>query len=151
MTTLAVSFQRKHKNLEIHKKLNATRTCLLIDDDEDDKEIFCLALQKIDRSIECVTASDGLEALSILKNESFIPDYIFLDLNMPVMNGKECLKEIRKQSHLNQVPVIIFTTSAAEKDKTETKTLGANDFITKPPLVSALAKKLSDIFGNHHA
>ena len=136
--------------MAIHKGNNLTKTCLLIDDDEDDKEIFCLALQNVDRSIECITASDGVEALSILENKSFIPDYIFLDLNMPIMNGKECLKEIRKQSHLNQVPVIIFTTSSAEKDKVETKTLGANAFITKPPLVSALAKKLSDIFGNHH-
>jgi CheY-like chemotaxis protein len=131
------------------QKDSLTRTCLLVDDDEDDKEIFCLALQNIDPSIDCRTASDGLEALSILKDGSFVPDFIFLDLNMPVMNGKECLKEIRKQNHLHDTPVIIFSTSSAERDREETKALGASAFITKPPLVSTLAKKLSDIFNNH--
>ena len=125
------------------------RTCLLVDDDDDDKEIFCLALEQADPSIKCVTASDGREALSILKVESFVPDYIFLDLNMPLMDGKECLREIRKQKRLANVPVIIFTTSSAEKDKEETKKLGANAFITKPPHVSMLAKKLTDIFNDH--
>jgi len=126
-----------------------TKTCLLVDDDDDDKEIFCLALENVDPSIKCVTASDGLEALAILRSGNFVPDYVFLDLNMPKMDGKECLKEIRKQKHLHDVPVIIFSTSSAEKDTEETKALGANSFITKPPLVSELAGKLSDIFNNH--
>jgi CheY-like chemotaxis protein len=131
-----------------NNKNNQIRTCLLVDDDDDDKEIFCLALKNTNATIECTTASDGLEALSILSNKSFIPDYIFLDLNMPRMNGKECLKEIRKHNHLNHVPVIIFTTSAAGKDIEETKRLGANSFITKPPLVSQLATKLAELFNN---
>jgi len=131
------------------QKNSAIKTCLLVDDDDDDKEIFCLALQKVDPSIDCTTARDGREALSILNNNSFVPDYIFLDLNMPLMDGKECLKEIRKRGHLNHIPVIIFSTSAADKDVEETKRLGANSFITKPPLVATLAKKLSEIFSNH--
>jgi CheY-like chemotaxis protein len=122
-----------------------------VDDDEDDKEIFCLALQNADPSINCVVASDGREALALLKDRSLVPDFIFLDLNMPVMNGKECLKEIRKQGHLNHVPVIIFSTSSADRDKEEAKALGASAFITKPPLVSLLAKKLSDVFNSHQA
>jgi CheY-like chemotaxis protein len=125
-----------------------SRTCLLVDDDEDDKEIFCLALEEADPSINCITASDGREALSLLNNKSLIPDYIFLDLNMPLMDGKECLKKIRQQNHLKHVPVIIFTTSSAQKDKDEIEKLGANAFITKPPLVSTLAKKLSDVFAS---
>jgi CheY-like chemotaxis protein len=122
--------------------------CLLVDDDEDDREIFCLALEKVDTSIKCVSARDGREALSILESGSFIPDYIFLDLNMPIMDGKECLKEIRKINQLNRVPVIMFSTSSVDRDKDETKKLGANEFITKPPLVSELAKKLTDIFSS---
>lgn len=129
-------------------KIKTIKTCLLVDDDEDDKEIFCLALKKIDPSIDCITASDGREALSILDDGSFIPDYIFLDLNMPRMDGKECLKEIRKQNRLDKVPVIIFTTSSAERDKEETKKLGANSFITKPPLVSTLADLLLKLFND---
>jgi CheY-like chemotaxis protein len=130
-------------------KNNVSKTCLLVDDDEDDREIFCLALQHVAPSINCITASDGLEALSILKDRSFVPDYIFLDLNMPRMDGKECLKEIRRHGHLTHVPVIIFSTSSTDRDREETKNLGASSFITKPPLVSTLSKKLSDIFNNH--
>jgi CheY-like chemotaxis protein len=68
---------------------NMQKTCLLVDDDEDDKEIFSLALTEANPSIKCVVASDGHEALSLLRDGSFIPDYIFLDLNMPLMSGKE--------------------------------------------------------------
>lgn len=133
-----------------NQKNNPAKKCLLVDDDDDDREIFCLALEKIDPAIECTTARDGVEALSILNGKKYIPDYIFLDLNMPIMDGKECLKGIRKQNHLNTVPVIIFSTSSAEKDKEEAKKLGATAFITKPPLVSTLAAKLSDIFSHNN-
>ena len=130
------------------EKNSISKICLLVDDDEDDQEIFCLALEKVDPSINCLTASDGREALLMLKNKSVTPDYIFLDLNMPQMDGKECLKEIRKHDHLRNIPVIIFTTSSAPRDVEETKRLGATSFITKPPLVSTLAKKLLDVFNN---
>lgn len=128
------------------KRSNRNLRCFLVDDDDDDKEIFCLALEQTDSSIECITASDGREALRMLSDKTFRPDFIFLDLNMPQMDGKECLKELRKQTDLNHIPIIIFTTSAAQRDVEETKRMGATAFITKPPLVSALAKKLSEIF-----
>lgn len=129
-------------------KTHPIRTCLLVDDDEDDREIFCLALTQVDPSINCRIATDGLEALSILKEKLFLPDYIFLDLNMPRMDGKECLREIRKQKHLADIPVIIFSTSSADREKEETRRLGASSFIVKPPLVSILAENLHNIFGN---
>jgi CheY-like chemotaxis protein len=126
--------------------VDQTITCLLVDDDEDDKEIFCLALEQVDPLIKCVTASDGHEALAILSQQSFVPHYIFLDLNMPRMDGKQCLREIRKKGHLDAVPVIIFTTSSAQREVEETRALGANAFITKPPLVATLAKMLTQVF-----
>ena len=122
------------------------KTCLLVDDDEDDKEIFSLALTEADASIECFIASDGIEALAMLNDTNFIPDYIFLDLNMPLMSGKECLMEIRKQPRLRDTPVIIFSTSAAQKDILDTRALGASSFITKPPLISTLVQKLMEVF-----
>lgn len=125
---------------------DAAKTCLLVDDDEDDKEIFCMALEEADPSIHCYSASDPVQALAMLKDTSFIPNYIFLDLNMPFMSGKECLVEIRKQPHLLDVPVIIFSTSSSHRDIRDTAALGASSFITKPPLISALAQKLSAIF-----
>lgn len=122
------------------------KRCLLVDDDEDDREIFCVALEQADPSIRCHMASDGTEALSLLHDGTFIPDFIFLDLNMPQMDGKEALNEIKKHKHLQEIPVVIFTTSSAERDQEETRRLGAAAFITKPPLISQLASKLREVF-----
>jgi CheY-like chemotaxis protein len=133
----------------LHIPKNGTnKTCLLIDDDEDDKEIFCLAMAEADPSMRCSIASNGPEALGILLDRSFTPDFIFLDLNMPLMNGKECLREIRRHEHLRHIPVVIFSTSSMQKDIQETKELGASSFITKPPLVSTLAQKLSEFLNS---
>ena len=122
-----------------------SKICLLVDDDDDDREIFCMALSETDPSIKCLTANDAMEALKMLKDPTFVPDYIFLDLNMPLMGGKECLVEIRKRSHLVNVPVIIYTTSASQKDVEDTLEAGATSFITKPPQIAVLAERLSEV------
>lgn len=125
--------------------------CYLIDDDDDDQEIFSLALNDIDETIACVTAGDGIEALAKLKGEEqFKPNFIFLDLNMVRMNGRECLTAIRKIPRLDDTPVIIYSTSSEEKDILETKDLGAADYIVKPPSLSLLVKRLEQVLrGNH--
>jgi CheY-like chemotaxis protein len=121
-------------------------TCLLIDDDEDDQEIFLLALRKLDSSIACSFADDGAEALRKLRqDETFVPQYIFLDLNMPGMNGKQCLTEIKKIAHLQHTLIFIYSTSSEAKDILETKQLGADGFITKPAQVSDLIDELSKL------
>ena len=120
--------------------------CFLIDDDDDDQEIFNLALDSIDADITCITANDGIEALNKLNIDSdFVPDFIFLDLNMVRMNGRECLAEIRKLPRLNEIPIIIYSTSSEQKDITETKLLGATDYIVKPPSISMLVKRLEQV------
>ncbi|MGC1240632.1 MAG: response regulator [Chryseosolibacter sp.] len=124
------------------------KTCLLVDDDEDDKEIFCMALTETDPSVRCITANDGIDALKMLKDPTFVPDYIFLDLNMPLMSGKECLIEIRKRPHLTEVPVIIYTTSASQKDIEDTMEAGASSFITKPAHISVLSEKLLEVLSS---
>ncbi len=74
-------------------------------DDIDDQEIFTLVLKSVNPSINCVTANDGIEAVTKLMTEaSFNPDYIFLDLNMPRMSGKEYLQEIKKIDRLKEPP-----------------------------------------------
>lgn len=125
--------------------------CYLIDDDDDDQEIFSLALSNIDEAIDCVTASDGIEALAKLnREEQFKPDFIFLDLNMVRMNGRECLAEIRKIHRLDSIPVIIYSTSSEEKDILETKDMGAADYIVKPPSMSILVKRLEQVLRVNH-
>jgi CheY-like chemotaxis protein len=127
--------------------MKTENVCFLIDDDLDDQEIFSLALEKVSPSFKCVTASSGAEALKKLSDKpDAIPDYIFLDLNMPRMNGKECLKEIKKLSHLKDTPVIIYSTSSLKNDMTESRKLGAAEFITKPFSMLELISVLNNFF-----
>ena len=118
---------------------------LLIDDDADDQFIFKDALTEIAAGIECVTANNGLEALDYLKTTVPNPSLIFLDLNMPFMNGFECLERIKKENLLKEIPVVIFTTSDNPVDKKRTKELGAEIFFTKTPNFKLLKEKLRDI------
>jgi CheY-like chemotaxis protein len=119
-------------------------TCLLVDDDADDLEIFSIAAAEIEAPIVCVTAVDGVDALHKLGNdENFIPDFIFLDLNMPRMNGKQTLVELKKIPRLANIPVIIYSTSARPLDVQETLQLGAFHFLTKPSSITKLTTELS--------
>ena len=118
----------------------------LVDDDKDDHEFFKYALRKIDPKINCATANNGVEALELMgANESFVPDFIFLDINMPKMNGKECLVHLMKIEKLSLVPIYMYTTSSSEADKTETLQAGATGFITKPASIGLLQKILTEI------
>ena len=122
------------------------RTCFLIDDDDDDREIFEIALEAVDKSCVFISAKNGLEALKFIdENPDFIPDYIFIDLNMPYMTGCECLAAVKQITRLTNVPVIIYTTSSYGKDANDTLALGAAHFLVKPASISALTTALSDI------
>ena len=83
-------------------------------------------------AFRCFTAADADDAMLILKDEnSFLPDFIFLDLNLSGIDGKTFLKELKEDSQLKEIPVIIYTTSFS-MDKAECMMLGASAFITKP-------------------
>ncbi|MES2690048.1 MAG: response regulator [Bacteroidota bacterium] len=127
----------------MHKSIS----CFLVDDDKDDQEIFGLALEKIALPVALITADDGYLALEKFDAEpDFIPDFIFLDLNMPRINGIQCLTELKKAERLRDIPVIIFSTSSEQSHKDQIRTLGAEGFITKPSSINELAKLLSDVF-----
>lgn len=117
----------------------------MIDDDEDDRDIFELALQQLGPKFKCVTSESCSEALEALKTGDLNPDYIFLDLNMPLISGRECLAEIRKLSKFQNTPVVIYTTSSVPKDKEDVMRLGATSFITKPSKISVLKDVLKDV------
>ncbi len=130
--------------------MSQTKTCLLIDDDQDDQEIFIIALNDSGQKINCSTANNALSGLRHLDdNPGAAPDYIFLDLNMPGMNGKQCLEEIKSRPFLKHVPVIIVSTSARPQDISETQQLGAAAFITKPSSVRSFSRMLSEFFEKH--
>jgi CheY-like chemotaxis protein len=108
-------------------------TILLVDDDEDDRKLFIESAREVDKNINCVATADGQEALLYLKNtENAIPDFIFLDIRMPGLDGRQCLKEIKRDARLKSVPVIIYTTSRDARDSVELKMLGAAHFMSKP-------------------
>lgn len=105
---------------------------MLIDDDKDDQEIFLSALEMISDTIACTTANNGQDAFDQLSAKPIGTDLIFLDLNMPIMNGEEFLERLRDTKELSHIPVIVLSTSAQKETIQLTKQLGAKDFITKP-------------------
>jgi CheY-like chemotaxis protein len=118
---------------------------LLIDDDEDDQEIFLSALDNAADSVNCVTLSNAVVAFDKLRKSELPTDIIFLDLNMPLMNGQEFLTEIKKQQDLKHIPVIILSTSSNVSTIQQTKKLGATDFITKPDSFDELVRILRNV------
>ncbi|QJB40437.1 response regulator [Chitinophaga oryzae] len=117
---------------------------LLIDDDIDDRMIFGDVLKELVPDIIYNEAINGEDALAKLE-AGLVPDLIFLDLNMPRVDGKQFLAELRQITHLRHIPVIIYTTSSHESDKKETRALGASYFITKPNSLHELNQLLKGI------
>jgi CheY-like chemotaxis protein len=129
-----------------------TKSCLLIDDDHDDQLVFSLAIQDVNKSILCIHVDDGYQALKILEGDpGFIPDLIFLDLNLPGISGFDCLTKVKQNPKLAHIPVIIYTTSDREEDIAKTKQLGALGFITKPQNIKDLILKLTSFFERQSA
>lgn len=122
------------------------RNVLLVDDDVDDQEIFLMALETVATAVTCSIAGSGHEALKKLTEQQVQPDVIFMDLNMPLMSGEQVLIELKQHHHLQQIPVIIFSTSANPVTIQQTKNLGAHDFITKPNTFNELTSLLETIF-----
>lgn len=113
-------------------------TILLIDDDEDDRWLFAEALQRTVPAVNCITAAGGTEAIELLTSEEVMPDMIYMDLNMPGMDGKRCLQILKQHPSLKHIPVTVYSTSNFHKDIQEAKALGASEFIIKPSDYSQL-------------
>jgi CheY-like chemotaxis protein len=121
----------------------------LVDDDIDDLDFFCEAVSAIDRSIICVRATNSDSALRAFKSHDVpLPDMIFLDLNMPLIDGRQFLAEIKMLHAYSHIPVIIYSTSSHTKDIEETRQLGASGFLSKPYSLVELVHELSSILSN---
>jgi len=123
---------------------------LLIDDDMDDREIFSWVIKNIDPSLIIDSAVDGIEALDKLRDDQYLPDLIFLDLNMPRMHGLDCLMHIREMSRLSGCPVIVYSTSSNPQDIAKTRMAGANDYIVKGSEISVIKHELSQALRKHN-
>ncbi len=128
----------------------STGKVLLVDDDIDDQEIFINALQEIDPSIQYEIANNGIETLARLKDKEHIPGIIFLDINMPVMDGFTCLSLLKQDISFDKIPVVVLTTSKDLKDKEKALKLGANHFLTKPHVPSLLISELKNLLEEFH-
>lgn len=106
----------------------------LADDDQDDRAIFAEALLDIDSSVLLTQAEDGKQLMDILHTPPDpLPDVIFLDINMPKLNGFECLEEIRSQEgDLKKINVIVFSTCNSLTSIEKAYELGATFYAVKP-------------------
>ena len=124
-----------------------TKTIFIIDDDSDDQFSLVEAIKEIDVSMECYTAMNGQEGWQRLETRSIPqPSLIFLDLNMPRIDGRRFLTAIKNHPQYKSIPVIIYTTSSNLKDREEMMQLGAADYLIKQPDFSTLKEDLYTIF-----
>ena len=117
---------------------------LFSDDDTDDALLFTQAADLLRSPILLSFAEDGEQLMKYLDKDS-LPDMIFLDLNMPVKNGVECLREIRSNKKLDWLPVIVYTTSDNTRDIDACFELGANLYVVKPTSFESIIKTLKKI------
>jgi CheY-like chemotaxis protein len=115
---------------------------LLVDDDPDDLEIFISAFKEIQPAIICLTANNGVEALDYLIQSAPPPSLVLMDVNMPVMNGLECLAEIKKINEFKSIPVVMLTTSNDPPSRKQSLKLGAKLFLTKAAALNDIKSQL---------
>ena len=124
-------------------------TILMADDDEEDCELTRDALQDARLANEMKFVHDGQELIDYLRREGTYadasadaprPGIILLDLNMPKMDGREALAEIKADESLRRIPIVVLTTSKDEEDVLRTYDLGVNSFITKPVTFTGLVE-----------
>jgi two-component system, chemotaxis family, response regulator Rcp1 len=123
---------------------------LLVEDNPADVGLVEEALKEAKILHELAVAEDGVQALEFLHQtgdftEAVLPDIIFLDLNLPRKTGREVLEEIKNDPKLQQIPVIVLTSSEAEEDIAKAYRSHANCFITKPPDLDSFIKIVSTI------
>ncbi len=122
-----------------------TNRVLVIDDDKDDQQFIRRAINDLFPNMECISLSNGKDALKFIDENPPPPSYIFLDLNMPYLNGFEFLKEFKKERGNSETTVYIYSTSSNPRDKEKAKSLGADDYIVKFSDLNSLKAKLKNV------
>lgn len=120
--------------------MNLKHQILIVDDDMDDREIIKDAFVSGNIEMEFIFLENGDRLMQHLKSHADDACLILLDLNMPGKDGRESLKEIKTNKNYHHIPVVIFTTSASQRDRLMAYELGANCFITKPDTFNKLVE-----------
>ncbi len=119
----------------------------LADDDADDRLLFEEALHELNTDVNIKTANNGEQLMQILDKEvPPTPNIIFLDLNMPLKNGFECLTEIKKDKKFKNIPVVIFSTSCQKEAMDKVYQNGADYYICKPDSFQKLKQLIKNVF-----
>jgi len=116
------------------KDYNVFSPLAYADDDEDDRMFFAEAMQEIFPDINMKLFHNGEVLITYILSTitaGIVPKLIFLDLNMPIMNGFECLSVLKNNTLLSKIPVVIYSTSSSETDRKKILEMGAVRFITK--------------------
>jgi CheY-like chemotaxis protein len=104
---------------------------MIVDDDQDDLDLFCEAVADISKTVVCATARNGIEALKALETYPRLPKCIFLDVNMPLMDGRQTLEAIRKNPTYAAIHVVMYSTTHNVKEIAAYAAMGV-DFAIKP-------------------
>ncbi len=120
--------------------------CLLVDDDIDDQELFKIFLCDLVEDVECDSAYNGKEAMARLTQATSLPDIIFLDIHMPLMDGIQFLQERQKHERLTSIPVVVTSTTLSDRDLEKAKALGVKEFFDKPSEAIEWNDKISGVF-----
>ncbi|MEZ4241021.1 MAG: response regulator [Myxococcota bacterium] len=120
---------------------------LLVEDNPGDVLLVRKGLERARIANRLTVATDGQQALDILFRrgehaDAVVPDLVLLDLNLPGIDGREVLRQIKEHETLRKVPVVVLTSSDAETDILRSYELHANSFIRKPPTLDALQQVL---------
>jgi CheY-like chemotaxis protein len=119
---------------------------ILADDDEDDRMLFREALDDIALQTKLSLFKHGQELLDYLfQPQVELPNVIFLDLNMPIKNGMQCLREIRSNPKLKDINIAIYSTSSSDKDVKDTYLNGASIYINKPNCFNKLKETVEKV------
>lgn len=121
------------------------KNVLHIDDDQDDLEIFSTTVEEFKTKINCVSINCAATALKKLMSHELSPEVIFIDLNMPGMDGFQFLSEVKKLPGFD-IPVVVLSTSSQPDTITSVKKLGADGYLTKPTSMTQFVKLLTPYF-----
>ncbi len=122
-----------------------TYSLLFVDNDPDDFMIFSKAVERTGYTPVCTHAADGRVALELLEGMEQLPRFIFLDINMPGMNGMELLAIMERNARLRDIPVVMYSTSNAPRDIEDARLLGAWYYLIKPATLPELTDALTYI------